>query len=45
MPLASYTFLHGDAKLSHADVEAVFKWTQEERARLIMENAIGKTSP
>lgn len=45
MPLASYTFLHRDAKLSHADVEAVFKWTQEERARLIMENASGKTSP
>jgi hypothetical protein len=45
MPLASYTLLHRDAKLSHADVEALFKWTQEERARLIMENASGKTSP
>jgi hypothetical protein len=45
MPLAGYTFLHRDAKLSQADVEAVFKWTQEERARLIMENAGGKTSP
>jgi Haem-binding domain len=45
MPLAGYTFLHRDAKLSKEDVEAVFKWTQEERARLIMENASGKTSP
>ena len=45
MPLASYTFLHRDAKLSRADVESIFKWTQEERARLIMENASGKTSP
>ena len=45
MPLASYTFLHRHAKLSQADVEAVFKWTQEERARLIIQNASGKTSP
>jgi hypothetical protein len=44
MPLASYTFLHRAAKLSRANAEAVFEWTQEERARLIMENA-GKTSP
>jgi hypothetical protein len=45
MPLASYTFLHRAAKLSRANAEAVFEWTQEERARLIMENAAGKTSP
>jgi hypothetical protein len=45
MPLATYAFLHRDAKLSKVDVEAVFKWTQEERARLIMENASGRTSP
>ena len=45
MPLATYTFLHRSAKLSQADVEAIFKWTQEERARLIMQNANGKTSP
>ena len=45
MPLASYTFMHSEAKLSRADVEAVFKWTQEERARLIAENAAVSTSP
>jgi Haem-binding domain len=39
MPLAIYTFMHSEARLSKADVEAVFEWTQAERTRLIMENA------
>ncbi len=39
MPLAVYTFIHRDAKLSDGDIDAVFEWTQAERARLIMESA------
>jgi hypothetical protein len=39
MPLAIYTFIHGDAKLSKADTDALFEWTQVEKARLIMESA------
>jgi hypothetical protein len=35
MPLWYYTLIHRDAKLSAADVNAVFEWTQTERARLI----------
>ena len=38
MPIAIYTFLHRGAKLSQADVDALFAWTQAERARLISEN-------
>jgi hypothetical protein len=38
MPLASYTWIHRDAVLSPADVDAIFAWTQEERARLISES-------
>lgn len=39
MPLAKYTFIHRDARLSRADVNAIFDWTQAERARIIAENA------
>jgi hypothetical protein len=39
MPLAIYTVIHRDAKLSKADADAIFEWTQAERMRLIMENA------
>jgi hypothetical protein len=39
MPLWSYTLLHREARLSAADVDAVFRWTQTERARLIAETA------
>jgi hypothetical protein len=35
MPLTIYTWMHRDAKLSEADVDAIFAWTQEERMRLI----------
>lgn len=39
MPPAIYTFVHREAKLSKADVDAMFEWTQAERARLIRESA------
>jgi hypothetical protein len=39
MPLPIYTVVHRDAKLSDADVDAIFKWTQAERLRLIEESA------
>ena len=38
MPLLQYTLLHPDAKLSDSDVNAIFQWTQTERARLIAES-------
>ena len=41
MPLPQYTLIHRNARLSDADVDAVFKWTQAERSRLIVENAHG----
>jgi hypothetical protein len=40
MPLAVYTLMHRDARLSDRDIEAVFAWTQTERARLIAESAV-----
>jgi hypothetical protein len=43
MPLSIYTFMRRDAKLSKADVDAIFQWTQEERARLIMESYADKS--
>ena len=39
MPLPQYTWIHRDARLSAADVDAVFQWTQTERARLIAESS------
>ncbi len=35
MPLPQYTLIHRNARLSDADVDAVFRWTQAERSRLI----------
>jgi Haem-binding domain len=35
MPLPQYTLIHRNARLSDADIEAVFRWTQSERSRLI----------
>lgn len=35
MPLWQYTLMHRSARLSEADVDAIFLWTQTERARLI----------
>jgi hypothetical protein len=37
MPLPQYTWIHRNAKLSEADRNALFQWTQGERARLIAE--------
>ena len=34
MPLASYTLVHRDAKLSAGDVAALCDWSQQERERL-----------
>src|SRR5439155_1386831 len=34
MPLRQYTLIQRNAKLSEADVNAIFQWTQVERARL-----------
>jgi hypothetical protein len=42
MPLAIYALIHGAARLSQGDIDAVFEWTQAERARLIMESAAAK---
>jgi hypothetical protein len=38
MPLAGYVLMHRDARLSEQDVNAIFQWTQDERARLIAES-------
>jgi hypothetical protein len=35
MPLAIYTFMHRDARLSQSEIDALFTWTQAERTRLI----------
>lgn len=37
MPLFQYTLIHRNARLSPDEVAAVFRWTQEERARIIAE--------
>lgn len=34
MPLGSYTLLHGDAKLSPADIKTLCDWTNGERRRI-----------
>ena len=36
MPLASYTFIHHDARLSPTDAGDLARWAEEERARLSM---------
>ena len=43
MPLNIYVIMHRSARLSKADVRAIFEWTQAERARLI-EESIGARS-
>jgi heme-binding protein len=44
MPLGIYVVMHPSARLSEADVHAIFEWTQAERARLIAES-FAATSP
>jgi len=34
MPLASYTFLHRDARLTGADTGDLIRWAEQERGRL-----------
>ncbi len=34
MPLRRYTLLHPEARLSHAEVEVLYRWAQAERRRL-----------
>jgi len=39
MPLPQYLWIHRNARLSNADVGAIFRWTQAERTRLIANSA------
>ena len=41
MPLPEYTLIHRNARISDPDVDAIFRWTQAERSRLITENLPG----
>ena len=45
MPLPSYTLIHRHAKLSEADVKAIFEWTQQERLRLITDAQAAGSRP
>jgi hypothetical protein len=38
MPMPIYTWIHSDARLSDAERDAIFRWTQAERQRLIQES-------
>lgn len=38
MPLPIYAKLHRAARLSDTDIQAIFRWTQAERSRLISES-------
>jgi hypothetical protein len=38
MPLSIYTLLHPGAKLSGADIDSIFAWTQTEKLRLISQS-------
>ena len=42
MPLAQYTLIHRNARLSGDEVDAVFRWTQTERARIIAASVAGR---
>ncbi len=35
MPVPQYLLIHRSARLSDAEIDAIFQWTQKERARLI----------
>ncbi len=41
MPLSIYVAMHSSARLSKAEVAAIFDWTQAERARLIAQSRQG----
>ena len=44
MPLWQYTWIHRNTRLSNADADVIFQWTQAERLRLIL-GSIEKSSP
>ena len=44
MPLWQYTWIHRNTRLSNADADVIFQWTQAERLRLIL-GGIEKSSP
>jgi hypothetical protein len=45
MPLAVYTLMHRDARLSDSDIQSVFRWTQAERLRLITDASRLESQP
>jgi Haem-binding domain len=44
MPPARYTMLHPEARLSEADVEAIYQWTKAQRSNLRVQG-INQASP
>ena len=44
MPLWQYNLIHRNTRLSNADADVIFQWTQAERLRLIL-GSIEKSSP
>jgi len=44
MPDPLYLRIHGEAKLSDAEIAAIFAWTQAERTRLILQTTEEVTS-
>jgi hypothetical protein len=44
MPLWQYTWIHRNTRLSNADADVIFRWTQAERLRLIL-GSVEKSSP
>jgi hypothetical protein len=44
MPMGIYVLMHPSARLSTKDIQAVFKWTQAERTRLIMEDVAARSA-
>lgn len=41
MPLPQYTLIHRGARLTDAEIQAMFQWTQAERLRLIRQSVEG----
>jgi hypothetical protein len=44
MPLDSYTLLHGDAKLSPADIKTLCDWTNGERQRIASARQLSRST-
>lgn len=45
MPLWQYTWIHRNTRLSDADADVIFQWTQAERLRLILGSIEKSSSP